>query len=97
MKAAKEYNTLLELNTNFLNPINNRKNARENNIHVLELCKKYNVPILISSDAHIDTDISRIDFFSEILNEVNFPEKLVINNSVIDFENKIKKNRIQIN
>ncbi|AQR97447.1 MULTISPECIES: phosphatase [Clostridium] len=95
VRASKKYNTLLELNNNSINPINCRKNARENNIDMLKLCKKYNVQIILSSDAHIDTDISRFDFSYEILNEADFPEKLVINNSVTDFKNKIKMNRIQ--
>lgn len=95
VRASKKYNTLLELNNNSINPINCRKNARENNIKMLKLCKEYNVQIIVSSDAHIDTDISRFDFAYEILNEVDFPEKLVINNSVTDFKNKIKMNRIQ--
>lgn len=95
VRASKKYNTLLELNNNSINPINCRKNARENNINMLKLCKKYSVQIILSSDAHIDTDISRFDFSYEILNEADFPEKLVINNSVTDFKNKIKMNRIQ--
>jgi putative hydrolase len=95
VRASKKYNILLELNNNSINPINCRKNARENNINMLKLCKKYNVQIILSSDAHIDTDISRFDFSYEILNEADFPEKLVINSSVTDFKNKIKMNRIQ--
>lgn len=95
VQASKKYNTLLELNNNSINPINRRKNARENNINMLKLCKKYNAQIIISSDAHVDTDVSRFDFAYKLLNEVDFPEKLIINNSVTDFKNKIKKNRIQ--
>lgn len=95
VQASKKYNTLLELNNNSINPINHRKNARENNINMLKLCKKYNSQIIISSDAHVDTDVSRFDFAYKLLNEVDFPEKLIINNSVTDFKNKIKKNRIQ--
>lgn len=94
VQAAKKYNTLLELNNNSLNPINNRKNARENNIHMLELCRKYNVPIIISSDAHVDTDICNYNLVYEVLNEVNFPEELIINTSVEAFKDKIKLNRI---
>ena len=95
VQASKKYNTLLELNNNSINPINCRKNARENNIDMLKLCKKYNAQIIISSDAHIDTDVSRFDLAYKILNEADFPEKLVINSSVTDFKNKIKMNRIQ--
>lgn len=93
VRAAKEYNTLLELNNNSVNPVNCRKNARENNIHMLELCKKYNVQIIISSDAHVDTDVARFNLAYEILHEAEFPEELIINKSVKDFKNKIQLNR----
>lgn len=96
VQAAKKYNTLLELNNNSINPINqnHRKNARENSILMLKLCKKYNVEIIISSDAHIDTDVGRFNLAYEIINEVDFPEELIINKSVIDFKNKIRLNRV---
>lgn len=93
VQAAKKYNTLLELNNNSINPVNCRKNAIENNIHMLKLCKEYNVQIIISSDAHIDTDVGRFNLAYEILQEVHFPEELIINRSAIDFKNKIKLNR----
>lgn len=94
VQAARKYHTLLELNNNSLNPINNRNNARENNIKMLELCKGYNVPIILSSDAHVDTDICNYNFVNEVLNEVNFPQKLIINTSAENFKNKIKLNRL---
>lgn len=93
VQAAKQYNTLLELNNNSLNPINRRKNARENNIKMIELCKKYNVPILISSDAHVDEDICNFTLVQEVLNIVNFPKELIINTSVENFKTFIQKNR----
>jgi putative hydrolase len=95
VQAAKRYNTLLELNNNSLNPINGRKNVRENNIRMLSLCKKYSVPIILASDAHVDTDICRYNFAYEILNEVDFPEKLIVNTSANDFKDRIKHNRAQ--
>lgn len=91
--AAKEYNTLLELNNSSVNPVACRKNARENNIHMLNLCKKYGVSIILSSDAHFDLDIAKYDLAYEIVKEVNFPEELIINKSVTEFKNKIKLNR----
>ncbi|WP_285719000.1 phosphatase [Pelosinus sp. IPA-1] len=93
VQAAKKYNTLLEVNNNSLNPINGRKSARENNIRMLFLCKKYDVPIILASDAHVDIDISRFDFVDEILHDVNFPEELIINKSAIDFKNRLRLNR----
>lgn len=41
VEAAKETNTLLEVNNNSLNPMGARKHTRENLIAMLELCKEY--------------------------------------------------------
>lgn len=94
IQAAKKYNTLLEFNNNSLNPMNGRKNVRENNIHILQLCKKYGVPIILGSDAHVDINIIRCDFVCEVLCKINFPKELIINNSVMDFKNKMSLNRV---
>ncbi|GKU30149.1 phosphatase [Clostridium folliculivorans] len=93
VQAAKQYNTLLELNNNSINPENQRKNARENNIYMLNLCKKYEVPIILGSDAHFDEHVGKMNLVLEVLNEVSFPEKLVINKSVEEFKKMIRKNR----
>lgn len=93
VQAAKNYNTLLELNNNSLNPVNGRKYVCENNIHMLNLCKKYNVQIILASDAHVDSDICRYNFAYEIIHKAKFPEELIINYSVKDFKDIIKHNR----
>lgn len=85
--AAKEHKVLLELNNNSLNPNGFRLNARENDILMLELCKEYQVPITLGSDAHVVDDIGNHSFSDEILKVTNFPESLIINTSVEKFMN----------
>ena len=85
--AAKEYQTLLELNNSSLKPNGPRQGARENDIKMLELCKKKDVCITIGSDAHIEEDICNFGFAEELLEEVDFPKELVINYH----EDEIKK------
>ncbi|MGB8455929.1 MAG: phosphatase [Anaerocolumna sp.] len=87
--AAKENSVLLELNNNSLNPVMNRLNARENNIRMLKLCMQYEVPILISSDAHDPVDVARFDFVSGVLKEAEFPKELIINREVSIFKKYI--------
>lgn len=94
VQAAKKYNTLLEINNNSINPINDRKNARANCIHMLKLCEKYEVQIILASDAHVDTDVANFILAYEVLQEADFPEDLIINYSVIDFKKKIAQNRV---
>jgi putative hydrolase len=86
VKAAKENFVLLELNNNSLNPVNNRKNARENNIKMLNLCMQYESPILVSSDAHDPSDVARMDFTGEVLDFLQFPEELIINRDAEEFK-----------
>lgn len=78
---AKEKNVLLELNNTSLNPKCSRKNARENIIKMLEYCKKYEAMVIMDSDAHIDVDVGDHLRIYPILEEMNFPENLVINTS----------------
>ena len=79
VQAAKEYHTLLEINNNSLNPRGFRMNARENDLKILKLCKKYQVPVILGSDAHYYKDILNHDFAYELLRESDFPEELVVN------------------
>ncbi len=81
VKAAKEYKVLLELNNNSLNPSGFRPNTRPNDITMLTLCKKYNVPITLGSDAHVFSDICNYKYAFEVLKEVDFPEELIANTS----------------
>ena len=80
--AAKEYQTLLELNNSSLKPNGPRQGARENDIKMLELCKKKDVCITIGSDAHIEEDICNFGFAEELLEEVNFPDRLIVNKDI---------------
>jgi len=91
--AAKEFHTLLELNNNSLNPAYLRDNPQQRNIDLLNACKKYQVPILVSSDAHVDTDVSRHEYTLPIITATNFPEELIINNYPEKFRAFIQYNR----
>lgn len=93
VKAAKENCVLLELNNNSLNPVNNRKNSRENNMEMLKLCMEHNIPILVSSDAHDPSDVARFDFADKILKAVQFPVELIINRDVSEFKKFIAKKK----
>lgn len=79
--AAKETRTLLEINNSSLNPRRNKETATRNNLEILRLCKKYNVPVILSSDAHISYSIADYSFIWPLLQETEFPDELVINYS----------------
>ncbi|WP_099465045.1 phosphatase [Parabacteroides provencensis] len=84
--AAKESRTLLEINNSSLNPIRNKPSARKNNIEILKLCKKYDIPVILGSDAHISFDIACYDHINELLMETDFPESLILNDKINDFK-----------
>jgi len=79
VQAAKEYQCLLELNNSSLLPQTYRKRARENAIEYLQLCKEYGVEIIINSDAHVDTTVGNHAAALALLEELDFPEELVVN------------------
>lgn len=91
--AAKETNTLLEVNNNSLNPAGARKNTRGNLISMLELCKKYEQPVIMNSDAHVFSDVGRRDFSTPLIEEIGFPEELIVNRSVAVFKEYIKRKK----
>lgn len=80
--AAKKNHVLIEINNSSLNPKGFRQNAYENDKIILTLCKKYDVPVCLNSDAHTISDIANTTFSAPLLAEVDFPEALIINTSV---------------
>ncbi len=93
VKAAKKYHTILEVNNSSLHPLGARKNARENLITMLTLCEKYQVPIIMDSDSHVDADVGNHAFSKPLLEEIHFPEELILNRSVDVFLSTLEQNR----
>ena len=82
VQGAKEYGKILEVNNHSLVPNSFRQNARENDVKMLKFCMKYQVPVVMDSDAHFDTHIAEFDAARVLLEELDFPEELVVNHSV---------------
>lgn len=80
--AAKEHHTLLEVNNSSLSPLSFRQGARENYRKMLELCRHYRTSIMINSDAHSEADVGNHSLAHELLEEIRFPEELVVNTSI---------------
>lgn len=77
--AAKETKTLLEINNSSLNPVRKKETALKNNLEILRLCKRYEVPVILSSDAHISYAIADYSFIWPLLQETDFPDQLIMN------------------
>ena len=86
VQAAKSHHTLLEINNSSLKPCRNKVEARPNNLEILRLCKQYEVPVILGSDAHISFDIATYDHALELVKETEFPESLILNTDVARFK-----------
>lgn len=82
VQGAKEYGKLLELNNSSLCPTTTRKNVREHALEYLKLCMEYEAPVVIGSDAHVDIDVGNHKQALALLEEIGFPEGLLINGDV---------------
>ncbi len=81
VKKAKEKGILLEVNNSSLAPKCFRQNAPENYRTMLKLCMEYQVPIVVNSDAHFIDTVGTHQYAYAILEEIGFPEELVVNTS----------------
>lgn len=90
--AAKETHTLLEINNSSLKPSRGKLMARPNNLEILRLCKKYEVPVILGSDAHISFSIGDYEFIPSLLQETEFPEGLIVNDKPEFFFNYLNIN-----
>lgn len=91
VKAAKQHHTLLEMNNSSLDPNGFRQQAAENYRQILQLCERYQVPIVVSSDAHFATLVGEFGAARQLLDQVGFPADLVINTKPDQFLEYIKK------
>lgn len=92
--AAKDNHVLIELNNASLMAGGPRVGARDNAIMILKLCKQYEVPVVLGSDAHVDEGILDFSNVDELIRKVDFPVELIVNTSVDklkDYVNKYKK------
>lgn len=77
--AAKESRTLLEINSSSLIPSRHKEKARPNNLEILRLCKRYEVPVILGSDAHISFSVGDYRYAWPLIEETGFPEALIVN------------------
>lgn len=89
--AAKETGTLLEINNSSLNPAREKQSAKGNNLTILRLCKKYEVPVILGSDAHFITDIANYNHIVPLLSETEFPNELIMNDKPKKFIDWLEK------
>lgn len=88
--AARHYNVVFEINNTSLSPDGYRGDTRQNVRDILAMCKKYQLPIVLSSDSHGHKKVGHFRYAMEMLKEVDFPESLVLNYSTKRFKSFIE-------
>lgn len=78
IRAFKRYDKIVELNES---SIIHREGALENAKKILKICKDLKVPICINSDAHYCSLIGKFPTSIKLVEELDFPEELIINSS----------------
>lgn len=59
-----------------------RRASLPNCRRIAELCKQYEVPIVVDSDAHYHENLGRFDNALALLREIDFPPELIVNGSI---------------
>lgn len=76
IKKFKEYEKIVEINAHsFVVRPGSDINCRE----IARCCAKYQVPVVVSSDAHFCMDVGNVMASVQMLEEIGFPEELVLN------------------
>lgn len=84
--AAKHFGVVLEINNSSLSPNGYRGDVHENVETILELCKKHNHPIVLSSDSHGIKHVGDFQYAIEMIHKIQFPEGLILNYSAEKFK-----------
>lgn len=79
IESAVSCHVLLEINDSSLSPDGYRGDTRGNVCTLLTLCKKYNHPVLLSSDSHGTCRVGDFRHIEPYLRECNIPDSLILN------------------
>ncbi|MDR1254017.1 MAG: phosphatase [Oscillospiraceae bacterium] len=79
---------LVEINNNSFRV---RRGAKKNCKQIALVCKKYGVPVILNSDAHSSFQVGNVEQAQRLLEEIDFPEELIVNSNKEKFDNYLKK------
>lgn len=86
VQAAMEHHVLLEINNSSLSPEGYRGDTRFNDLMILNLCRHYNYPVLLSSDSHGTGHVGDVSCALDLAGTAELPEPLILNYSVKDLK-----------
>ena len=90
LDAAQETGTVIEINNLSLDPTIATRAGGEETVRQMALgCLKRGIPVIMGSDAHVHTSVGALQHAQALLEELGFPDELVLNTSVALFCEKI--------
>lgn len=79
ISQCNKYNKAVEINNSSFFA---REGSKENCLDIAKLCRKYEVPVIVNSDAHFAYGVGNFERSLEVLKKADFPEELVVNSSI---------------
>ncbi|MBQ1546149.1 MAG: phosphatase [Clostridia bacterium] len=73
-----------------------KKNSMANCIEIANICKRKNIQVILNTDAHFTVAVGKFDETLCALQEIDFPEELIVNSSVERFENCLLERGISL-
>ncbi len=92
LKKLKEYEKLVEINENTIL----YKKTTDNYKEIIRICKKYEIPVVVNTDAHFMGVVGEVSASEKLLEEQNFPKKLIVNSDWDVLKEFINKKRGKI-
>jgi len=91
--AAAQTHTIIEINNQTLNPISFRYSGDEPQRRLIQFCKEYQVPMVVSSDSHYHTQVGEVTWAMALIKEADIPESQILNTDPALFFAAINRKR----
>ena len=93
VKEAAKLNKLIEINSHSFDV---RKGCEKNCTEFARQCKKHNVRISMASDAHACFNVGDFSNAIRLLEEVEFPQELIVTSTLESFESYLAERKARI-
>ncbi|MBR6771342.1 MAG: phosphatase [Lachnospiraceae bacterium] len=91
LKAAQAADIYPEINNNSLTPQAYRVDGQKNCRQLLKICKRLQLPVLLSSDSHGVAQVGDMGYALSLLEECQFPPSLVLNSDPVLLQQILKR------
>ena len=85
MRGAKDCGVVLEINDHSW-MAQETAECGGNDTEMLRWCMKYQVPVVLNSDAHTDTKVGSHEHAWALVKQLEFPEELILNTNLEKFK-----------